>query len=115
MAGLAPPDNNWKVTLSRDGSEKPAALAAFRAEPPMQYAGQPADQQPFEHNRAARLRSDRLRAIAAYPRGCMAAAERGEPRETMRARRTNSHLMTRSEEHTSELQSRQYLVCRLLL
>src|SRR3712207_8815569 len=25
------------------------------------------------------------------------------------------HLMTRSEEHTSELQSRQYLVCRLLL
>src|SRR3712207_7620403 len=26
-----------------------------------------------------------------------------------------SELMTRSEEHTSELQSRQYLVCRLLL
>src|SRR3712207_8889635 len=25
------------------------------------------------------------------------------------------HLTTRSEEHTSELQSRQYLVCRLLL
>src|SRR3712207_7959315 len=25
------------------------------------------------------------------------------------------HLKTRSEEHTSELQSRQYLVCRLLL
>src|SRR5258707_5098922 len=25
------------------------------------------------------------------------------------------HLATRSEEHTSELQSRQYLVCRLLL
>src|SRR3712207_8558181 len=27
----------------------------------------------------------------------------------------NSPLPTRSEEHTSELQSRQYLVCRLLL
>src|ERR1035437_5448331 len=27
----------------------------------------------------------------------------------------NSRLVTRSEEHTSELQSRQYLVCRLLL
>src|SRR3712207_8137328 len=27
----------------------------------------------------------------------------------------NSHLFRRSEEHTSELQSRQYLVCRLLL
>src|SRR3712207_8313493 len=26
-----------------------------------------------------------------------------------------SHLAERSEEHTSELQSRQYLVCRLLL
>src|SRR3712207_8406558 len=28
---------------------------------------------------------------------------------------TVSRLATRSEEHTSELQSRQYLVCRLLL
>src|SRR3712207_7646788 len=26
-----------------------------------------------------------------------------------------AHLLPRSEEHTSELQSRQYLVCRLLL
>src|SRR3712207_8984896 len=29
--------------------------------------------------------------------------------------RTGLHLYLRSEEHTSELQSRQYLVCRLLL
>src|SRR3712207_8458252 len=28
---------------------------------------------------------------------------------------TDGHLSPRSEEHTSELQSRQYLVCRLLL
>src|SRR3712207_8469392 len=28
---------------------------------------------------------------------------------------TAEHLASRSEEHTSELQSRQYLVCRLLL
>src|SRR5258707_2808972 len=28
---------------------------------------------------------------------------------------TNSDTIARSEEHTSELQSRQYLVCRLLL
>src|SRR3712207_7889204 len=27
----------------------------------------------------------------------------------------STHLLWRSEEHTSELQSRQYLVCRLLL
>src|ERR1035437_3498781 len=80
------PNNNWKVMLSRDGSEKPATLAAFRAEPPMQYAGQSAHQQLLEHNRAVRRRSDGLRATAAYPRGCMAAAER-EPRETTRARR----------------------------
>src|SRR3712207_7469050 len=30
-------------------------------------------------------------------------------------RRINAHADERSEEHTSELQSRQYLVCRLLL
>src|SRR3712207_7993128 len=34
-----------------------------------------------------------------------------DPRHSTRARRTGA----RSEEHTSELQSRQYLVCRLLL
>src|SRR3712207_8550427 len=28
---------------------------------------------------------------------------------------THAQIQTRSEEHTSELQSRQYLVCRLLL
>src|SRR3712207_8433316 len=31
------------------------------------------------------------------------------------ANHLNQRVMTRSEEHTSELQSRQYLVCRLLL
>src|SRR3712207_6949591 len=31
------------------------------------------------------------------------------------ARRDRAALASRSEEHTSELQSRQYLVCRLLL
>src|SRR3712207_7652284 len=32
-----------------------------------------------------------------------------------RTRLEDPHLARRSEEHTSELQSRQYLVCRLLL
>src|SRR3712207_7263526 len=32
-----------------------------------------------------------------------------------RAREQAPHTLRRSEEHTSELQSRQYLVCRLLL
>src|SRR3712207_8786653 len=31
------------------------------------------------------------------------------------SRETHQHASPRSEEHTSELQSRQYLVCRLLL
>src|SRR3712207_8170572 len=34
---------------------------------------------------------------------------------TYRRRRAHDHRSPRSEEHTSELQSRQYLVCRLLL
>src|SRR3712207_7171319 len=33
----------------------------------------------------------------------------------LRERRVGAVLAVRSEEHTSELQSRQYLVCRLLL
>src|SRR3712207_7527015 len=33
----------------------------------------------------------------------------------IRARRSSGAARSRSEEHTSELQSRQYLVCRLLL
>src|SRR6476620_10352515 len=42
-------------------------------------------------------------------------APRSTPGRTARARRMCRALEQRSEEHTSELQSRQYLVCRLLL
>src|SRR5947209_18819972 len=38
-----------------------------------------------------------------------------QPRGPTRPLRDDVHLLSRSEEHTSELQSRQYLVCRLLL
>src|SRR3712207_9309879 len=37
------------------------------------------------------------------------------PAAAGRRSRTSPHRCGRSEEHTSELQSRQYLVCRLLL
>src|SRR5947209_12228461 len=37
------------------------------------------------------------------------------PSRIGRGRRRVEHFLQRSEEHTSELQSRQYLVCRLLL
>src|SRR2546425_2292233 len=42
------------------------------------------------------------------------ASERGGPGRTTIAGHVN-HLSSRSEEHTSELQSLAYLVCRLLL
>src|SRR3712207_7398699 len=50
--------------------------------------------------------------LACDPRhdGCGA-----RPRATALAGRDEDHVGARSEEHTSELQSRQYLVCRLLL
>src|SRR3712207_7728429 len=39
----------------------------------------------------------------------------GSSRSGEKARKNSMPLLSRSEEHTSELQSRQYLVCRLLL
>src|SRR5947209_19926020 len=39
----------------------------------------------------------------------------GRAREASLTRSSNCACVSRSEEHTSELQSRQYLVCRLLL
>src|SRR3712207_7497863 len=42
-------------------------------------------------------------------------ARRCSPAPRRRGRSAATRLPTRSEEHTSELQSRQYLVCRLLL
>src|SRR3712207_8547560 len=56
------------------------------------------------HGRAAGGR----RTGRGYPRGTRRGQDRGTGRRAARARE-------RSEEHTSELQSRQYLVCRLLL
>src|SRR6476620_11942565 len=61
----------------------------------------------FPYTTLCRSRTSRQRGDAARrgaqpgPRGCVAAGQHGAGQ--------------RSEEHTSELQSRQYLVCRLLL
>jgi hypothetical protein len=93
---MDPANYNWKVTLSRDGSEEPAALAAFRAEPPMQYVGQPAYRQLLEHNRAARRRSDRLRATQHIRAGAWRRLRGSRGRLTTRARRTNSRLGRRA-------------------
>src|SRR3712207_8049159 len=48
-------------------------------------------------------------------RGPMKGGLRFHPTVDIDDVRALASLMTRSEEHTSELQSRQYLVCRLLL
>src|SRR3712207_8059774 len=84
------------TTLFRS-SHGPAALADV-----------PAADEAIPPQRAARFRRAPLR-ITARP-----AARRAEGRA--RAPRARSAgRPARSEEHTSELQSRQYLVCRLLL
>src|SRR3712207_7550428 len=44
-----------------------------------------------------------------------AGGEHGEGREGLATRMPQPQALARSEEHTSELQSRHYLVCRLLL
>src|SRR3712207_7931570 len=57
------------------------------------------------------LRPRDRRALPERPRGAGAVPGRRRRRRAARADRPHA----RSEEHTSELQSRQYLVCRLLL
>src|SRR5258707_15879880 len=54
----------------------------------------------------------RLRRLGSRPAGGPRPVGRGRPG---RRRRGSRPATPRSEEHTSELQSRQYLVCRLLL
>src|SRR3712207_6999384 len=58
------------------------------------------------------FRSGRLQRLEGCPRP---AHPRPRPRRRAVQHRSHGRLSRRSEEHTSELQSRQYLVCRLLL
>src|SRR2546422_6426155 len=62
-------------------------------------------------------RNHRARASGAAPRRhlCVAHAERGDPDRPGAERAVPRLVDLRSEEHTSELQSRLHLVCRLLL
>src|SRR3712207_6944527 len=64
---------------------------------------------PISRTRSAGA-SDRARRTSVRPRS---RAGRGDRRESRRTRRRDAGG-SRLEEHTSELQSRQYLVCRLL-
>src|SRR3712207_6972676 len=73
------------------------------------------------HRRARSAPPHRLRGPRpdlALPGGARAGAGpggAGAARRHLRSRRPSFFVLNRSEEHTSELQSRQYLVCRLLL
>src|SRR3712207_7031609 len=80
------------TTLFR--SIRAAPVLAEQARPAVPAGREHAERDPVAHRQrqAARVRRDTL-------------AERGDL----------AHALVRSEEHTSELQSRQYLVCRLLL
>src|SRR3712207_8942711 len=63
-------------------------------------------------------RSVRAGRLGWWPSACCATASIGLPHDLQKRASSGSdapHLLQRSEEHTSELQSRQYLVCRLLL
>src|SRR5947209_15083150 len=70
-------------------------------------------------DRGPRLRGRRRPAVHTGGRGGgdrpPAGLDGGGARELGRGVRDSSGWTIRSEEHTSELQSRQYLVCRLLL
>src|SRR3712207_8619462 len=57
---------------------------------------------------------DRQRGRLDEKPGCVGSSRPGE-RDRTRPDLGHQHPVQRSEEHTSELQSRQYLVCRLLL
>src|SRR3712207_7016887 len=87
------------TTLFRSGGLAPAL-------PGLRHVQLSSDTQTYEIRRHPDLRG-----LARRPERA-----RG-PQESARARpgRTGWDKTSRSEEHTSELQSRQYLVCRLLL
>src|SRR3712207_8540879 len=68
----------------------------------------------FRSQAPRRQRQDARRALGHGDRsGQLGLAQRHPPRRQRRERPDRG--LQRSEEHTSELQSRQYLVCRLLL
>src|SRR3712207_7179849 len=89
------------TTLFRSGEAVGAVLGRRPAEAPqrvLQAGGQGGEALPAEHR------------LGILP----ARAGQGEVVEPVRQRRPGDGDAERSEEHTSELQSRQYLVCRLL-
>src|SRR3712207_8926875 len=71
----------------------------------------------FRSTRVSGWRASRDRGLCSRPRGRLPRVDavRTPPPVRNRAAQACRAHSTRSEEYTSELQSRQYLVCRLLL
>src|SRR3712207_8866830 len=69
----------------------------------------------FRSHRTATLGAAQSREDRGGPHGERQAQDPQEDRRGDRAQEPACNRSRRSEEHTSELQSRQYLVCRLLL
>src|SRR5690625_5966437 len=87
----------------------PCAAPAFSAASARATHASTACSAPGESRSAAKhWRTSRKRSAASGPASSAAAARH-------RARRSCASANSRSEEHTSELQSRGHLVCRLLL
>src|SRR5690606_8208828 len=59
--------------------------------------------------------SSKIRKISAYRSACRCCSSSGSSSGYRLLRSDHSYTLTRSEEHTSELQSRENHVCRLLL
>src|SRR5690606_41146705 len=92
-------------------------LPAFPTRRPSDLIGEPAEQVQLEScDAAAQAKALAVRAAAASAVvGRAAHADERELLGTDRPRAGASRFEVRSEEHTSELQSRENLVCRLLL
>src|SRR5258707_5976970 len=94
----------WSVsTLARSsGATRPFSKVNLSISSPLANV----DEVPGDRGRRGHLRAHEVGPAA----GALAALE-----IALRLRTAISRAARRSEEHTSELQSRQYLVCRLLL
>src|SRR3712207_8023973 len=73
------------------------------------------DALPIERTASARASASSIPVSTSRINGTRSLIPGGRPPRPPRRGRTTIDWLPRSEEHTSELQSRQYIVCRLLL
>src|SRR3712207_6996086 len=111
MNGIDRPDAGDGAVVS-EGGRSPSTLSTGRAAPSATIASQPGPLAPGQRWGVGRKREVVLRLMRGEPAELLS-RELGLP--LFKLERWRQGAAARSEEHTSELQSRQYLVCRLLL